>query len=253
MQDAEGEVVCRRATLDDSTSARLLAGEDFADNEKRFGSYSVRQLIEKSYFTVTAVDWKGELVGLAAFNDYPSLSPEIPQDAWFGYLHEHYAPDTAVTNANTLWLVFFVSAPGQGDEVLNSIFASLFTTLPDTDHLLFALPSRAGDFPPVTEYFTPLAEKPESAEDPHRFPGSILWSPREHVIPSLRIRKGKVEDYDDVMPLLLAQSGVLTDMGEDFYLEDLLEQQDPFHCVLVAEDSETSAIVGLMGVSSGRL
>eukprot|EP00668_Euglena_longa_P014430 GGOE01018420.1.p1 GENE.GGOE01018420.1~~GGOE01018420.1.p1 ORF type:complete len:1175 (+),score=378.43 GGOE01018420.1:51-3575(+) len=250
MQDPEPEIVCRRATLDDATPARLLAGEDFAENEKRFGNYSVRQLIEKSYFTITAFDAKGELIGLAVFNDCPSLSPEIPQDAWYGFVLEFYDLEVALNNGNTLWMVFFVSTPGRGDEVINSIFASLYTTLPDTDHILFALRSRAGDFPPVTEYFSPLKERPELEQNPHRFPGSIMWSPREHVIPSLRIRKGKVEDYDDLMPLLLAQSGVLTEMGEDFYLEDLLEQQDPLHCVLVAEDSETSAIVGLMCTSS---
>lgn len=45
MQDAEGEVVCRRATLDDSTPARLLAGEGRALDEPRDGVLNASVLL----------------------------------------------------------------------------------------------------------------------------------------------------------------------------------------------------------------
>jgi len=249
--DMEEELVCRRATLEDATAAKVLIGDQYREFDHRYGQYSIKQIIETSYFSVTVTNARGDVIGFAAFHDCPGLTRDIPSSAWVKYIRDHYKTEN-LNASNTLWMVFFVAAEAAADAVINHMFATLYTTLPDTDHVLYPLPAQAKPFSPVAEYFTALNPKPELAKNPNAFAGDILWSPRVDVIPDLVIRRGKVEDYDDLMPLLLAGSGVLTKMGDEFYLEELLEHQDPLHCVLVAEDSETQDIVGLMCMSSSQ-
>ena len=233
------EILCRRSTTDDAIPVKLIIGDDYSAYEQLYGNYCIPQIIETSYFSVTATNADGDMLGFAAFSDFPCLTPQIPSDTWINFVYLHYKTENIHAN-NTLWLVFFAAKPEVADDVINNIFATLYSTLPDTDHVLFALYREAGPVSPISDYFSALPERAPTDV----FQGDVLWSPREHVIPDLVIRKGKVEDYDDLMPLLLAEVGVLTEMGDDFYLEELLEHQDAVHCVLVAEDAETGEIVG---------
>uniref|UniRef100_A0A7S4G2C3 Cilia- and flagella-associated protein 61 N-terminal domain-containing protein n=1 Tax=Eutreptiella gymnastica TaxID=73025 RepID=A0A7S4G2C3_9EUGL len=246
MEEASNmEILCRRSTTDDAIPVKLIIGDDYSAYEQLYGNYCIPQIIETSYFSVTATNADGDMLGFAAFSDFPCLTPQIPSDTWINFVYLHYKTENIHAN-NTLWLVFFAAKPEVADDVINNIFATLYSTLPDTDHVLFALYREAGPVSPISDYFSALPERAPTDV----FQGDVLWSPREHVIPDLVIRKGKVEDYDDLMPLLLAEVGVLTEMGDDFYLEELLEHQDAVHCVLVAEDAETGEIVGLMCMSS---
>jgi len=250
MEDAGAtEIMCRRSTTEDALALKLLIGEDYAEYEKRYGPYNLEQIIETSYFSVTATDADGAVLGFAAFNDFPAGTSRIPSSAWLDYVQGRYRTEDLNAN-NVLWLVFFTAAPDIADDVINNVFATLYSTLPDTDHVLFARLRDAGPMPLINDYFSALTERSTAQTDSDPFVADVLWSPRADVVPDLVIRRGKVEDYDDLMPLLLAEVGVLTEMGDDFYLEELLEHQDAVHCVLVAEDAESGEIVGLMCMSS---
>eukprot|EP01006_Ploeotia_vitrea_P042645 TRINITY_DN66647_c7_g1_i1.p1 TRINITY_DN66647_c7_g1~~TRINITY_DN66647_c7_g1_i1.p1 ORF type:complete len:1197 (+),score=144.15 TRINITY_DN66647_c7_g1_i1:43-3633(+) len=249
------EIVCRRATLDDVWALKILIGQESFIFDKRYGGgkYSLKNIIESSYFSVSACNQAGDILGFCAFSDTPTLVDEIPDSQWPEYIHEYYEETGPMSVSNTLWLTFFVSEPLHQDGVINSVFRTLYVTLADTEFVLFALPRAAPPFSPIQDYFVPLRARSsleKLIEAGEGFDGTLYWSPRQDVIPDLVIRIGKVEDYDDLMPLLLGETGVLTEMGDDFYLDELLEHQDAQHAVLVAEDSETAEIVGLMCMSS---
>ncbi|CCW70194.1 unnamed protein product [Phytomonas sp. Hart1] len=74
----------------------------------------------------------------------------------------------------------------------------------------------------------------------------ILHLRRQCVLPRLTIRHGCQEDYDDFVPLLLNGVGVRIRLPEEFYLEELLKNQDEIHKVLVAENPLTYEVVGLI-------
>ena len=57
---------------------------------------------------------------------------------------------------------------------------------------------------------------------------------RAQFIDPLHLRCGRIEDYDDFVPLLLHGSGVITNMPNEFYLDEILQNQDEVNKVVVA-------------------
>ncbi|KPI85980.1 hypothetical protein ABL78_4942 [Leptomonas seymouri] len=75
---------------------------------------------------------------------------------------------------------------------------------------------------------------------------SLFYLPRAAVLPPLKMRHGRMEDYDDAVTLLVAGGpGIITALPSEFYLEELLQEQDAQNKVLIAEDSITHEVVGL--------
>ncbi|KAG5502115.1 hypothetical protein GH5_05061 [Leishmania sp. Ghana 2012 LV757] len=77
---------------------------------------------------------------------------------------------------------------------------------------------------------------------------------RAMVLPPLTIRGGRVEDYDDVVALLVAGGlGVITELPQDFFLEEILQDQDTHNKVVVAENTVTHEVVGVACLRQLRL
>ncbi|CCW64114.1 unnamed protein product [Phytomonas sp. EM1] len=118
---------------------------------------------------------------------------------------------------------------------------------------LLSLPSKAKDgdlFPQFLGMGTLLAPTlrhfPGAGALPSVFAQrqKILLLPRQSILPRLNIRHGCQEDYDDFVPLLLNGVGVHIRLPNEFYLEELLKDQDDTHKVLVAENPQTYEVVG---------
>eukprot|EP00906_Rhabdomonas_costata_P036095 RCo050663 len=246
---------CRRAVPDDVLQIKRLIGDDYPSVHRRYGNFDLRQLIETSYFSIVATEGAGEdapVVGFAVFADAPTLTPHFRSNDWVPFVRKAFPEPPRLGVGNTLWAVFAASQPMAEDAVYHTLLATLYTTLPETDYLLVAQPPDAAEFGLLQHFFQPLSpDLVAISEQEFDKAGAQFWlSTRQAVVPDLVIRKGRVEDYDDLMPLLLAEAGVLTELGEGFYLDELLERQDATHSVLVAEDGETGQIVGLMCMTS---
>jgi hypothetical protein len=64
-------------------------------------------------------------------------------------------------------------------------------------------------FSPICgDFFRPL--KPYNAQTMMPFRGTVYSASRSELIPNIVLRAGRIEDYDDLMPLLLAGAGVVT-------------------------------------------
>ena len=150
-----GGVFVRRAEFDDTVSIQALIGEESSTFAKRYGAFEISNMIENASLGITAVDEQGQVVGYAAFYDYPALTPEADAATWPEWLHRTFG-HPEYTAANTAWLAFFVADPLSANEVAESMLRTAFTTLPDVDCLLFALPPDVRPFAPLKDTFEPL-------------------------------------------------------------------------------------------------
>ena len=62
------------------------------------------------------------------------------------------------------------------------------------------------------------------------------------------IRKARVEDHDDLVPVFNAQSEVLTERYGEFFIAELIERQDSRNTALVAEVDGHA--IGLLALSA---
>lgn len=214
-----GGVFVRRAEFDDTVSIQALIGEESSTFAKRYGAFEISNMIENASLGITAVDEQGQVVGYAAFYDYPALTPEADAATWPEWLHRTFG-HPEYTAANTAWLAFFVADPLSANEVAESMLRTAFTTLPDVDCLLFALPEGVKPFAPLRETFEPLQALEGGAGV------GVSACPRGLYLPDLLVRDARVEDHDDLVPVFNAQSEVLTERYGEFFIAELIEAQD---------------------------
>ena len=242
MSSTPGGVFVRRAEFDDAQSIQALVGEEAPLMAKRFGAFDITNMIENASLGISAVDEKGAVVGYAAFYDYPALTPEADPAAWPDWLHRSFG-HPEYTAANTAWLAFFVADHLSENEVAESMLRTAFTTLPDIDCILFALPGDAHPFAPLKDTFDPLRRLSSGADEV-----AVFACPRRLYLPDLLVRDARVEDHDDLVPVFNAQSEVLTERYGEFFIAELIEAQDEANRALVAEVDGHA--VGLMSTSS---
>lgn len=84
-----------------------------------------------------------------------------------------------------------------------------------------------------------------SALSPPKFDGNLYVISRQSEIPKLSLRIGRIQDYDDFVPLLVNGRGVVTTVPKDFYLEEQLKEQDEYHKIVIAENPVTHEVVGM--------
>ena len=122
-------VFVRRAEFDDQVAIQALIGEESHLMAKRFGAYDIAQMIENASLGITAVDERGQVVGYAAFYDYPALTPEADPASWPDWLHRAFGHPEH-TAANTAWLTFFVADPLSEHEVAEGKLTLLLPLTP---------------------------------------------------------------------------------------------------------------------------
>lgn len=236
MEGRNDEIYIRRALPDDEESIISLIGEDSYLNRKRFGPYTVIQLIETNFLSMVAVDGSGgDLVGFASFHHSPLDNQDsIPVNTWGEFMRTHYRRCPYNTQ-NTLWMTFFHSDPIARDQVRDELFRTLFTTFPLVHYVLFHFQRRAfpAMFFPVRDLFIELKEREDRQEERDV---TMCVLTRQSYVPRLRVRHGRVEDNDDLQPLLLQTPNLTTfDMSGEFQLANLLQNQDDNHKFIVGE------------------
>ena len=98
---------------------------------------------EKAVLAVTLSNDQEEVLGHAAFFDYPNI-PGVDQACWESWLHDQY--DTSKCNAlNTLFMHFFVAKPEYSHGCAREIIRTVFNAVPDLHYCFLVAPT--GVFP----------------------------------------------------------------------------------------------------------
>lgn len=206
-----------------------------------FGRVNVVNIIEKAVLAVTLCNDRDEILGHAAFFDYPNVQ-DVDQADWQTWLNTYY--DTSkCTPLNSLFLHYFVAKKEYAHGCAREIVRTAFNAVPDVHFLFLAVP--VGSFPDsyLADIFKPLttiADKSPSA-------CAVFTCNRHEHVPVVHVRQARVEDHDDLTPIFNRQSDMLKMTYGDYFLAELIEAQDEnMHC-LVAEVGGTA--YGFMSIS----
>lgn len=239
----------RRALQEDIPCIRELIRVD-PNHAPLYGEVNLSLVLETSYLSVVMLDEAGAAIGFVALNDGPHEESELPYGTWdktvlYSGAFVFADKSASVSISNALWVrctAFSESVRGvEPGHMFHKLLTTCFATCQQLQHVLFAQTAGAKNVGLFEETcFLPLAKKAGAAA------ASVLHAPRGDIIPPLKLRPGIVEDYDDFIPLLIKGDGVVTPLPENLYLEELLENQDQFHTVIVAEDPLTRKVVGIM-------
>ncbi|CUG90290.1 Hypothetical protein, putative [Bodo saltans] len=264
-------ITVRRSIPDDIPHIRSLVSGPSADRYSQlFGDdVNLSYEIETSFLCITALDARENIIGFISLLDCPRQKDLIAPDVWHSWLRQggqYVLDDDAFRHiyaCNTLWVSFLAveETPEEAD-VVHTMLTTAFATCAMIHNVLVLCKdvdgkNPASSFSSLNAHFfheIPRTNRTTSQKtnecEPIEISASILSAGRTSVIPPLKLRPGVVEDYDDFVPLLLAGDGVVTPLPTDLYLEELLQNQDTYHHVVVAEDPLTRRPVGLLCLTS---
>lgn len=235
------EVIQARRTesLDAPEILKLVS----ATTEKLFGRVNVVNVIEKANLAVTLVNANNDVMGHAAFFDYPNLRSLDPSK-WEEWFHTKYDSKNC-SPLNTLFMNYFVAKADFAYGCVTEIIRTVFNAVPALHYIFLVVPRGVETGPVLTELFKPMAFKEGFTG---RLSIELQVCHRHDHSAKLHIRPARVEDHDDLTPIFNRQSDVLTSTYGDFFLAELIEAQDEENKCVVADVKGTA--VGFMSVCS---
>ncbi|KAJ0403232.1 hypothetical protein ATCC90586_001639 [Pythium insidiosum] len=250
----------RRAVDADQASIAELEFPDAATRKQLFGRSALGAVIETSLLALTACDGSrvDRVVGFVALDDKPS-APELSDRAepFYAFLRDRFAlPPRCST-----WLFLSHVAHKSGASsapsvaVLRQLLHAAFQALPHTQTVLLVVPQGPAISDALAKFFEPVparpvAERSDSAsylsdlETFERF--TVLQCSSRAFHPALHVRRARVEDHDDLEPILARSNGAVARQFGDYFLAELIRDQDEHNVCLVAENGRA---VGLLAVS----
>ncbi|CAM4540638.1 unnamed protein product [Lepidochelys olivacea] len=235
------EVVNARRTESHDVSGIISLIRYFT--EKTFGRINVIYLLEKANLAVTLSNKKNEVIAHAAFLDYPNWNI-VDQADWESFLHENYS-DKKCTPLNTLFMHLFVANDEYAVGCAQEIIRTVFNAVPEVHFILLFVPSHVDLGPGLGTFFERMMSVPGSIVD---VDFTLFVCHRHQHCPQLYIRKARVEDHDDLMPIFMHQNEILRETYGEYFLAELIEAQDEKNHAVVCEDDGTA--VGFMSVCS---
>ncbi|NXI90493.1 CFA61 protein, partial [Psophia crepitans] len=235
------EVVSARRTESHDVSDIISLFSHFT--EVVFGRIDVMHLLEKSNLALTLCNEKNEAIAHAVFLDYPNWSITDQSD-WESFLHENYT-NNKCTPLNTLFMHLFVAKEEYAAGCSQEIVRRAFIKVPELQFILLFVPADENLEPDMGNVFEKMMTAPGSVVDTDF---TLLVCPRHRYHPQLYIRKARLEDYDDLMPIWTHQNEALKETYSEHFLADLIEHQDEENQTVVCEDGDTA--VGFMSLCS---
>lgn len=238
--DGSPEVVNARRT--ESLDAPHIVKLVNDSTNQLFGRVNVVDLIEKAVLAVTLCNEKEEILGHAAFFDYPNIASVDPA-TWEEWFQKSYN-DSKVTALNSLYMHYFVAKKEYAAGCAREIIRTAFNAVPDLHYLFLNVPMGTYPDPSLDGIFKQM-DRQEGANSSQ---GCLFACFRHNHVPVLHVRKAAVEDHDDLTPIFNRQSDMLAMTYGDFFLAELIEAQDDNMQCLVAEVDGTA--VGFMSISN---
>ncbi|NWZ28929.1 CFA61 protein, partial [Asarcornis scutulata] len=211
--------------------------------EDVFGRIDVMHLLEKSNLSLTLCNEKNEVIAHAVFLDYPNWNITDQSD-WESFLHKNYL-NNKCTPLNTLFMHLFVAKEEYAAGCSQEIIRRVFIEIPELQFILLFIPADENLEPGLESAFEKMITAPGSAVDTNF---TLLVSPRHRYHPQLHVRKARLEDYNDLMPIWTRQSETLKETYSEYFLADIIEHQDEENQAVVCEAGDT--VVGFMSLCS---
>ncbi|XP_056423611.1 cilia- and flagella-associated protein 61 isoform X2 [Hyla sarda] len=235
------EVTVRRTeSLDVSDISNLKT----VSTQQVFGNVNVIYLLEKSNLAVTISDEKNNVIAHASFLDYPNWDV-TDQAEWEDWMYKNYQETDKCTPLNTLFLHLFVSEDEFSLQSIKEIMRAVFKAVADLHFICLVTPHKVTLTPALASVFEPVRYTPGS-----RFTEefSMYICHRHKHCPQLHIRKARVEDHDDLIPIFLRHNDTLKSTYGEYFLAELINAQDEHNHAVVCEDQ--GCAVGFMSVCS---
>uniref|UniRef100_A0A8C5N465 Cilia and flagella associated protein 61 n=1 Tax=Leptobrachium leishanense TaxID=445787 RepID=A0A8C5N465_9ANUR len=183
--------------------------------DKVFGKVNITYLLEKANLAVTINNEKNSVIAHAAFVDYPNWDI-VDQAEWEEWLHKEVDGSSNCTPMNTLFLHLFVSQ----------------------DDYSLEIPALASTYEPMKMVpGTKIAEQ---------YSVSVCY--RHKHCPQLFVRKARVEDNDDLVPIFAQHNDSLKSIYGEYFVAELIEAQNEENHAIICEDKGSA--VGFMSVCS---
>ena len=207
-----------------------------------FGQFNFSVMVESSCICLAAqVAGNDSCVGFLAVDDCPFIGKEgEAYDDTIDLIKSEFIPDVSKTNALFLNFLLLDEKPDFDiDAVGFDLFYNAFAMNPDMDYILWLCPPSVKLTPWTESNFTfidttTIAEESKSGDflSGHK----LLYLHRNNILPKLLIRNAQIEDNDDLTPILRnSNPGVFEGQG-NYFLADLIEQQDDDNRFFVGVD-----------------
>jgi len=93
---------------------------------------------EKAVLAVTLCNDKEEILGHAAFFDYPNID-DVDSATWEDWFHKHY-DDPKINSLNSLYMHYFVAKSEYSSGCAKEIIRTAFNAVPDLHYLFLNVP-----------------------------------------------------------------------------------------------------------------
>mmetsp|Transcript_25436 Transcript_25436/g.42865 ORF Transcript_25436/g.42865 Transcript_25436/m.42865 type:complete len:1363 (+) Transcript_25436:41-4129(+) len=191
-----------------------------------FGQYNFTSLVEYSYCSLIGLNESDQCGLFATFNDgMLTTQDNVP----FHELLDALTEVLPCRLTNSLLLNFWafdnsVATEQSAHELLRSVFARD----PALDYVFFVCSSTV--VPPdfLSSFFCKVnISKREnvSPKDPYK-KSDVYVLERAKILPRLLVREARVEDNDDLLPILQASNPGIANGQEEYFLADLIQSQD---------------------------
>ncbi|CAO2578501.1 Cilia- and flagella-associated protein 61 [Lemmus lemmus] len=235
------EVVhCRRTESQDIFCIKSLVRKF---TQKLFGRINIIYLLEKANLAVTLCNDKEEIMAHAIFLDYPNWNV-AKQDNWVS-VFEELDNEIPCTPLNTLFMHFFVAVDEYSTGCLKEIIRTVFKAVPELHFIFLIVPTYVSLGSTLITVFDVVGNIPCLTYD-EDFAVHICH--RHDHYPQLHIRKARVEDHDDLMPIFMHYDNTLREIYGEYFLAELIEAQDEENHSVVCEVEGKA--VGFMSVCS---
>lgn len=239
-KDGPPEVVNARRT--ESLDAPHILNLVQDSTKTLFGRVNVVDVIEKAVLAVTLCNDREEILGHAAFFDYPNT--DVDSATWETWFQETYG-DQPSNALNSLFMHYFVAKPEYAHGCAREIIRTAFNAVPDLHFLFLVVPMGAYPDSALDEIFKQM-DKKEGSTGASK--GAVFVCHRHNHVPVLHVRKARVEDHDDLTPIFNRQSDMLKMTYGDYFLAELIEAQDDhMHCLVAEVDGSA---IGFMSISN---
>ncbi|KAM7126260.1 LOW QUALITY PROTEIN: cilia- and flagella-associated protein 61 [Molossus nigricans] len=235
------EVVhCRRTESQDISCIKNLIRKF---TQKLFGRLNIIYLLEKANLAVTLYNDKEEIMAQATFLDYPNWNV-AKQDDWVSVFRE-LDSEIPCTPLNTLFMHLFVAVDEYSIGCCKEMIRTVFKAVPELHFIFLIVPSYMSLGSTLITVFDQVGNIPSLTYD-EDFAVHICH--RHSHYPQLHIRKARVEDHDDLMPIFMQHDTILRSTYGEYFLAELIEAQDEENHAVVCEVEGVA--VGFMSVCS---
>uniref|UniRef100_A0A8C8Z7A0 Cilia and flagella associated protein 61 n=1 Tax=Prolemur simus TaxID=1328070 RepID=A0A8C8Z7A0_PROSS len=212
--------------------------------QKLFGRLNIIYLLEKANLAITLHNDKEEIMAQATFVDYPNWNV-AKEDDWVSLFRE-LDSDIPCTPLNTLFMHLFVAVDEYSVGCCKEIIRTVFKSVPELHFIFLIVPFYMSLGSTLVTVFDQVGNIP-CLTDSEDF--AVYVCHRHNHYPQLHIRKARVEDHDNLMPVFTRyDTTVLRETYGEYFLAELIEAQDEENHAVVCEVEGLA--VGFMSVCS---